>query len=88
MDSHGETQIDHNATSETKLWQIVIMRTIEDWRSGSSRRSREAEKYLFHDNIDFPLVCESAGMNPDRLRSELIKLRYRALQTEGASLAA
>ena len=88
MERQNETQIDHNATSEARLWQIVIMRTIEDWRSGSARRSREAEKYLFNDNIDFPLVCESAGMNPDRLRSELMKLRYRFAQSEDEPLAA
>lgn len=60
---------------ETRLWQAVILSAVEDWVSGGLRTKREAEAYLFGDKTDFPRVCESAGMNVDRLRSRLKRLR-------------
>lgn len=62
-------------TPETRLWQAVILSAVQDWVSGRLRVQREAEAYLFQDNIDFPQVCESAGMDAERLRSRLKKLR-------------
>lgn len=88
MHIQKETQKDHNATNEVRLWQTVIVEAIEDWRSGSARRSREAEKYLFENNTDFPMVCQSAGMDIGRLRSELAKLRHPSLRPEYRPLAA
>jgi hypothetical protein len=60
---------------ETVLWRAVIARAIQEWLSGPLRRQREAEQYLFHDNKDLPLVCESAGMEISQLRSRLGRLR-------------
>ena len=60
---------------ETRLWQAVILSAVEDWLSGKVRIKREAEVYLFQDEVDFPQVCESAGMDVDRLRSRLKRLR-------------
>lgn len=62
---------------ETRLWQAVILSAVEDWVSGALRTKREAEIYLFEDQVDFPRVCESAGMDADRLRSRLKRLRDR-----------
>ena len=73
-------------TPETLLWRAVIARTIQEWLSGPIRRQREAEQYLFEDYRDFPLVCESAGMDIGRLRSRLARLRRHA--TPGHTLAA
>jgi hypothetical protein len=67
-------------TFETLLWRAVIARTIQEWISGPLRRQREAEQYLFEDNRDFPLVCESAGMDIGRLRLRLNRLRGHAIQ--------
>jgi hypothetical protein len=61
--------------AETRLWQAVILSAVEDWVSGRLRTKREAEIYLFEDQVDFPRVCESAGMDVQRLRSRLRKLR-------------
>jgi hypothetical protein len=66
-------------TPETRLWRAVIARTIREWISGPLRRQREAEQYLFDDDWDFPLVCQSAGMDSRRLRSRLAGLRGHAL---------
>ncbi len=65
---------------EERLWMAVLARTIEEWVSGPLRRKREAEEYLFKDNKDFLLVCQSAGMDPGRLRTQL-----RRLQAQGVA---
>ena len=73
MDSTMRMQVE--TAPETRLWQAVILSAVEDWVSGGLRSKREAEAYLFNDHVDFPRVCESAGMNVDRLRSRLKRLR-------------
>jgi hypothetical protein len=62
---------------EIRLWQAVILSAVEDWISGGLRTKRQAEAYLFEDNADFCIVCESAGMNPEALRSRLNRLRHK-----------
>jgi hypothetical protein len=63
--------------AEERIWQAVIVSTIEEWMSGPLRRSLEAEQFLFRDENDFRLVCQSAGMNAARLRQQLIRLREK-----------
>ncbi|HEV8491874.1 MAG TPA: hypothetical protein VGR76_06375 [Candidatus Angelobacter sp.] len=75
MDFSNAMELASSATPETRLWQAVILSAVEDWVSGRLRTQQEAEVYLFQDNIDFPQVCESAGMNCDNLRSRLKKIR-------------
>jgi hypothetical protein len=60
---------------EVRLWQAVVLTTIQEWVSGPLRRKREAEDYLFKDQRDFPLVCQSAGLDVERLRSKLAQLK-------------
>jgi hypothetical protein len=62
---------------EKRLWQAVIVTTIQEWISGPLRSKRQAEEYLFSDEKDFPLVCQQAGMDAGRLRQKLKKLRER-----------
>src|SRR5947207_7648880 len=38
---------------EVRLWQAVVVRTIQDWMSGPLRQKRQAESYLFDRNTDF-----------------------------------
>jgi len=65
----GESTIEREITSEeeitgeVRLWQAVLLRTIQEWVSGPLRQQRQAEHYLFHDNTDFPRVCHSAGLD-------------------------
>lgn len=63
------------AVPEERVWQAVIVSTIQEWMSGPERRSREAEQFLFRDEDDFAMVCQSAGMDPHRLRERLVRLR-------------
>jgi hypothetical protein len=64
--------------AETRLWQAVIVNTIQEWVWGPLRQKREAEEYLFGENSDFPAVCESAGMDVRRLRANLTRLRHQS----------
>jgi hypothetical protein len=66
---------DPGAQAESRLWQAVIVSTIQEWISGPLRLKRQAEEYLFADNSDFPAVCQSAGMDADQLRRKLLRLR-------------
>jgi hypothetical protein len=79
---------DQAAPQEARLWQAVILSTIEEWVSGPLRRSREAEKFLFSDNADFQLICESAGMDAKSLRARLTKLRDRSVARPECRVAA
>jgi hypothetical protein len=77
MDFESALRMDVVTAPETRLWQAVILSAVQDWVSGGLRTQRQAEAYLFEDEIDFPRVCESAGMDVARLRSRLKKLRDR-----------
>src|ERR1700679_4171816 len=66
---------DEEKLMEVRLWQAVVVTTIQEWVSGPLRRKREAEDYLFKDERDFPLVCQSAGLDAGRLRSKLARLK-------------
>ena len=59
---------------EKRLWQAVIVTAIQEWLNGPLRSKRQAEEYLFQDQKDFPVVCQSAGMDADRLRAKLNRL--------------
>ena len=83
----GETEMDENnglheqedGTPEEKLWRAVIATTIREWIRGPLRVKREAERYLFNDEKDFPEVCSSAGINVNYLRSRLASIRARPM---------
>ena len=62
---------------EKRMWQAVIVTAIQEWISGPLRSKRQAEEYLFQDQKDFPLVCQSAGMDAGRLRANLNRLRIQ-----------
>ena len=68
-----------DAVSEKRLWQAVLLTTIQEWMWGPLRRKRQAEEFLFQDEKDFQAVCNSAGMDPDQLRNKLKRLRDRLI---------
>jgi len=72
---------DSHADLEMRLWQAVLVTTIQEWVSGTLRSQREAEQYLFQDQKDFRVVCQSAGFHADRLRAKLNRLRLRRSAT-------
>lgn len=60
--------------SERQLWIAVLMVAVEDWRNGSLRIRREAQRFLFEDHSDFEAVCSSAGIDPNGFRSGLLRI--------------
>jgi hypothetical protein len=75
-------QTTQNAVTEdligaNRLWTAVIVKAVEDWRMGTLRARREAQKFLFEDDRDFCQVCASAGLDPDVFRRKLLKLGQR-----------
>jgi hypothetical protein len=59
---------------ENRLWTAVIAKAVEDWRFGTMRRRREAQRFLFENEQDFETVCANAGLDPASLRSKLLKI--------------
>ena len=59
-----------------RIWQAVIVSAIRDWVSGPLRHKRESEEYIFGAGTDFTLVCESAGMDAERLRAKFRRLQH------------
>ena len=80
INQNAEVAIEREALPEANLWQAVIASTIKDWLTGPLRQKRQAEAYLFSDNTDFPVVCQSAGMDAQKLRAKLERLRSRHAQ--------
>ena len=62
---------------ERRLWTAVVVMAVEDWRNGSLRARREAQRFLFDNDKDFLAVCASAGLDPGTLRAKLLKIGHR-----------
>jgi len=63
--------------AERRLWTAVVIMAVEDWRNGTLRSQREAQRFLFENDEDFKAVCASAGLDPASLRSKLLKIGHR-----------
>jgi len=60
--------------AERRLWTAVLVAAVEEWRDGTLRERREAQKFLFEDKQDFDRVCSSAGVDPNGFRSSLLRI--------------
>ncbi len=76
-----QDSITEDFIGERRLWTAVIVKAVEDWRDGSLRARREAQKFLFDDDEDFQRVCAAAGLEPDSFRVKLLKVGHRVEQT-------
>jgi len=88
METVKEIRISHSETTEEciaerHLWIAVVTRALEDWRNGTLRQRRDAQKFLFEDTQDFARVCAGAGLDPASLRNRLTKIG-RKISMEGA----
>jgi len=77
-----QTEVTEECIAERRLWLAVIALAMEDWRFGTLRARREAQRFLFDDTYDFDCVCARAGLDPDSLRSKLVKIG-RKIELEG-----
>ncbi|MGH9714373.1 MAG: hypothetical protein ACRD5M_13835 [Candidatus Acidiferrales bacterium] len=75
--SFTQNAITEDSIGANRLWTAVIVKAIEDWRMGTLRARREAQKFLFEDDRDFFQVCASAGLDPAVFRAKLLKLGHR-----------
>lgn len=65
--------ITEGTMGERRMWLAVILLAIEDWKTGTLRMRREAQKFLFENQRDFEDVCANAGLNAASLRVQLRK---------------
>jgi hypothetical protein len=60
--------------SERRLWMVVLVHAVEDWRHGTLRARREAQDSLFHNDQDFEMVCSGAGLDRNDFRTRLLHI--------------
>jgi hypothetical protein len=60
--------------AERRLWIAVLVAAVEDWRNGTLRERREAQKFLFEGKSDYDRVCASAGVDPSGFRCCLLRI--------------
>jgi hypothetical protein len=72
--AHSEISMTEEAISERRLWTAVLVTAVEDWRRGTLRAKRSAQKFLFEDDRDFTEVCAGAGIDPSSFRMKLTKI--------------
>ena len=63
----------------------VIVTAVEDWRTGTLRSRREAQKFLFDDDSNFNRVCSGAGLEPGSFRCKLLKIGHRVEMERAAN---
>jgi hypothetical protein len=61
--------------SDRRLWTAVLLQALEDWKSNNRRRQSEAERFLFHSEKDFAIVCRAAGFEPSYVLGKLQKMQ-------------
>ena len=59
---------------ERRLWTAVLIQAVDDWRQGTLRKRREAQRFLFDDQANLSRVCAGAGLDPDRFSCKLLKI--------------
>ena len=77
-----QTEITEECIAERRMWLAVVTLAVEDWRSGTLRARREAQRFLFDDTKDFQRTCAGAGLDPTNLRARLSKIG-RKIELEG-----
>ncbi len=83
----GDLICHNQGNANEKLWMAVIDSAIADWVRGPDAHKRKAEFFLFQDEEDFPFVCRSAGLDPDRVRESLWSIRAHAAVESNANVA-
>ena len=70
----AQNTITEESIGEHRLWTAVIVKAVEDWRFGTTRKRHEAQKFLFESARDFEMVCGRAGLDSSCLSKKLLKL--------------
>ena len=62
---------------ERRLWTAVVVMAVEDWRNGSLRARREAQRFLFDNDKDFYGGLRIRRPRSRQLRAKLLKIGHR-----------
>jgi hypothetical protein len=77
MSINVQEAVTEELIGERRLWTAVVIVAVEDWRNGTLRSRREAQRFLFEDDEDLKAVCAAAGLDPSSLRAKLLKIGHR-----------
>jgi hypothetical protein len=61
--------------AERNLWVAILLQALEDWQTGTLRRRKEAERFIFHCESDFAAVCRGAGLDPACVLAKLQRIK-------------
>jgi hypothetical protein len=74
MVNRTEGNLTEECLAERRLWIAVLTMAVEDWRKGTLRNRRAAQKFLFENCDDYEHVCASAGVDPGGFRTSLLRI--------------
>lgn len=62
---------------ETKLWRAVILRAFNDVaiKDVNPPDKEQARRWLSDGGIDFQLVCDFAGVNPNQVKDHFLRIK-------------
>jgi hypothetical protein len=63
--------------AERRLWTVVLVNAVEDWRGSTLRARAEAQEFLFESGADFEMLCAGAGPDAGDFRARLLKIGRR-----------
>src|SRR5271169_2096522 len=61
--------------AERNLWVAILLQALDDWQTGTLRRRKEAERFIFHCESDFAAVCRGAGLDPACVLAKLQRIK-------------
>lgn len=66
-------------SGETKLWRAVILRAFNDVSITGVNPvdKKQARRWLSDGGIDFQLVCDFAGVNPNQVKEQFLKIKEK-----------
>ena len=73
-ETNAQSTVTEEVIGDRRLWTAVLASAVEDWRTGSLRRRRNAQEFLFDNAADFQTVCARAGVEPASFQTRLRKL--------------
>jgi hypothetical protein len=72
--------------AEHNLWVAILVKALEDWQTGTLRRSQDADRFFFQCEKDFAAVCKGAGLDPATVLGKLQRMKRAGHRTMEAGL--
>ena len=77
MQTASDETVTDLVKNERVLWLAVVERAIHDTLDSKPSIRRRAIDWLLHDDVDFPRICEVAGLDITYLRRRIAAKRGR-----------